>query len=206
MQPQKHRTQEKNGRHQEQYSVVIHIRIDFSHECRISIHLRTDNNREYCITTHHKICSRSMRYFQSINHQRSSQYVENGILSEGNVIQQNYHREFVREEGEGRGGEGGVRREKGSEGEGREGEGNKKGMGEEGRVKEEGSAPPPAPCFSMAYLEGQAFSTAWALEDPPRHLELVMYQLPFSREAACGSGPGPSHHHHLARKTCWDQE
>ena len=72
-----------------------HIRIDLNHEYRISIHLWIDNNREYWISIHHRICSRSIRYFQSMNHQRSSYYAENRTLSEGNVMQQNYHREFV---------------------------------------------------------------------------------------------------------------
>ena len=85
----------KNGIHCERCSIVIHIRIDPNREYRISIHLRMDSNREYCVSTHHRICSRSTRYFQSMSHQRSSQHVEDRILSEGNVIQQTCHRESV---------------------------------------------------------------------------------------------------------------
>ena len=53
----------KTGRHRERYSTVIHLRIDL--------------NREYRISIHQKICSRSIRYFQSMTHQRSSLFVEN---------------------------------------------------------------------------------------------------------------------------------
>ena len=95
VQPRQTQNERKTGRHRKRYSIVIHIRIDLNQEYRISIHFRIDNTREYCISIHHRMWSRCIRYFQSMNHQRSSQYVEIRILSEGNVIQQNYHREFL---------------------------------------------------------------------------------------------------------------
>ena len=78
------------------YSIAIHIRIDNNREDCISEHFRMDGNHEYCISIHLRICWRSTRYFQSMNRQRSSQYVEDRTLSECNMIQHNYHREFVR--------------------------------------------------------------------------------------------------------------